>query len=134
MDGHRLIHTNGTLLLRAVKAEDSGYYTCTATNTGGFDTIIVNLLVQGEMPQGGEADRALLGTGMEEGEESIYCMRAGGPVGEEVQPLGRQMVDHGRGGRRGGEEIEQEWGRHQEDGKASPLGSPGYSIPRPIRG
>uniref|UniRef100_A0A8C4L8M8 Cell adhesion molecule DSCAML1 n=1 Tax=Equus asinus asinus TaxID=83772 RepID=A0A8C4L8M8_EQUAS len=46
MDGHRLIHTNGTLLLRAVKAEDSGYYTCTATNTGGFDTIIVNLLVQ----------------------------------------------------------------------------------------
>ncbi|XP_029410831.1 Down syndrome cell adhesion molecule-like protein 1 isoform X3 [Nannospalax galili] len=46
LDGHRLIHTNGTLLLRAVKAEDSGYYTCTATNTGGFDTIIVNLLVQ----------------------------------------------------------------------------------------
>lgn len=52
MDGHRLIHTNGTLLLRAVKAEDSGYYTCTATNTGGFDTIIVNLLVQGESPRG----------------------------------------------------------------------------------
>lgn len=52
MDGHRLIHTNGTLLLRAVKAEDSGYYTCTATNTGGFDTIIVNLLVQGETPRG----------------------------------------------------------------------------------
>lgn len=51
LDGHRLIHTNGTLLLRAVKAEDSGYYTCTATNTGGFDTIIVNLLVQGETPQ-----------------------------------------------------------------------------------
>uniref|UniRef100_G1P7F3 DS cell adhesion molecule like 1 n=1 Tax=Myotis lucifugus TaxID=59463 RepID=G1P7F3_MYOLU len=46
VDGHRLIHANGTLLLRAVKAEDSGYYTCTATNTGGFDTIIVNLLVQ----------------------------------------------------------------------------------------
>ena len=53
MDGHRLIHTNGTLLLRAVKAEDSGYYTCTATNTGGFDTIIVNLLVQGESLRGG---------------------------------------------------------------------------------
>jgi hypothetical protein len=51
LDGHRLIHTNGTLLLRAVKAEDSGYYTCTATNTGGFDTIIVNLLVQGETLQ-----------------------------------------------------------------------------------
>lgn len=34
-------------MLRSVKAEDSGYYTCTATNTLGFDTIIVNLLVQG---------------------------------------------------------------------------------------
>lgn len=52
MDGHRLIHTNGTLLLRAVKAEDSGYYTCTATNTGGFDTIIINLLVQGKAQEG----------------------------------------------------------------------------------
>ncbi|XP_069038519.1 cell adhesion molecule DSCAML1 isoform X1 [Lepisosteus oculatus] len=46
VDGHRLILANGTLVLRAVKAEDSGYYTCTATNTLGFDTIIVNLLVQ----------------------------------------------------------------------------------------
>ncbi|XP_063799678.1 cell adhesion molecule DSCAML1 isoform X4 [Pseudophryne corroboree] len=46
LDGHRLIHANGTLTLRSVKAEDSGYYTCTATNTWGFDTIIVNLLVQ----------------------------------------------------------------------------------------
>lgn len=57
MDGHRLIHTNGTLLLRAVKAEDSGYYTCTATNTGGFDTIIVNLLVQGETLRSGRCLR-----------------------------------------------------------------------------
>lgn len=48
LDGHRLIHPNGTLTLRSVKAEDSGYYTCTATNTWGFDTIIVNLLVQGK--------------------------------------------------------------------------------------
>lgn len=47
LDGQRLILTNGTLVLRSVKAEDSGYYTCTATNTLGFDTIIVNLLVQG---------------------------------------------------------------------------------------
>ncbi|KAF3847712.1 hypothetical protein F7725_020740 [Dissostichus mawsoni] len=46
LDGQRLILTNGTLVLRAVKAEDSGYYTCTATNTLGFDTIIVNLVVQ----------------------------------------------------------------------------------------
>lgn len=47
IDGQRLILANGTLVLRSVKAEDSGYYTCTATNTLGFDTIIVNLLVQG---------------------------------------------------------------------------------------
>uniref|UniRef100_A0A8C5RTI1 DS cell adhesion molecule like 1 n=1 Tax=Laticauda laticaudata TaxID=8630 RepID=A0A8C5RTI1_LATLA len=46
MDGHRQIQSNGTLILRSVKAEDSGYYTCTATNSWGFDTIIVNLLVQ----------------------------------------------------------------------------------------
>ncbi|XP_066532988.1 cell adhesion molecule DSCAML1 isoform X2 [Hoplias malabaricus] len=45
-DGHRNILANGTLVLRSVKAEDSGYYTCTATNTLGFDTIIVNLVVQ----------------------------------------------------------------------------------------
>lgn len=47
LDGQRLILSNGTLVLRSVKAEDSGYYTCTATNTLGFDTIIVNLVVQG---------------------------------------------------------------------------------------
>ncbi|CAB1316313.1 unnamed protein product [Coregonus sp. 'balchen'] len=46
VDGQRQILSNGTLVLRSVKAEDSGYYTCTATNTLGFDTIIVNLLVQ----------------------------------------------------------------------------------------
>lgn len=51
VDGHRLIQANGTLVLRSVKAEDSGYYTCTATNTWGFDTIIINLLVQGEGSQ-----------------------------------------------------------------------------------
>lgn len=74
MDGHRLIHTNGTLLLRAVKAEDSGYYTCTATNTGGFDTIIVNLLVQGETLQG----RPGLGGGRDgKGVEIPLCEREG---------------------------------------------------------
>ncbi|XP_041090779.1 Down syndrome cell adhesion molecule-like protein 1 homolog [Polyodon spathula] len=46
LDGQRLILADGTLVLRAVKAEDSGYYTCTATNTLGFDTIIINLQVQ----------------------------------------------------------------------------------------
>uniref|UniRef100_A0A8C7IGZ7 DS cell adhesion molecule like 1 n=1 Tax=Oncorhynchus kisutch TaxID=8019 RepID=A0A8C7IGZ7_ONCKI len=46
VDGQRQILSNGSLVLRSVKAEDSGYYTCTATNTLGFDTIIVNLLVQ----------------------------------------------------------------------------------------
>lgn len=49
-DNQRQILSNGTLVLRSVKAEDSGYYTCTATNTLGFDTIIVNLVVQGKMP------------------------------------------------------------------------------------
>lgn len=48
-DGLRNILSNGTLVLRSVKAEDSGYYTCTATNTLGFDTIIVNLVVQGKI-------------------------------------------------------------------------------------
>lgn len=47
-DSQRQILSNGTLVLRSVKAEDSGYYTCTATNTLGFDTIIVNLVVQGK--------------------------------------------------------------------------------------
>ncbi|KAJ3589441.1 hypothetical protein NHX12_010286 [Muraenolepis orangiensis] len=46
LDSQRLVLSNGTLVLRSVKAEDSGYYTCTATNTLGFDTIIVNLVVQ----------------------------------------------------------------------------------------
>lgn len=50
-DNQRQILSNGTLVLRSVKAEDSGYYTCTATNTLGFDTIIVNLVVQGEKKQ-----------------------------------------------------------------------------------
>lgn len=50
-DSQRQILSNGTLVLRSVKAEDSGYYTCTATNTLGFDTIIVNLVVQGKTKQ-----------------------------------------------------------------------------------
>lgn len=50
-DSQRQILSNGTLVLRSVKAEDSGYYTCTATNTLGFDTIIVNLVVQGKKKQ-----------------------------------------------------------------------------------
>lgn len=48
-DNQRHVLSNGTLVIRLVKAEDSGYYTCTATNTLGFDTIIVNLVVQGEL-------------------------------------------------------------------------------------
>ncbi|KAJ6663874.1 hypothetical protein lerEdw1_009955 [Lerista edwardsae] len=46
VDGHRHIQANGTLILRSMKAEDSGYYTCTATNTWGLDTIIGNFLAQ----------------------------------------------------------------------------------------
>lgn len=64
VDGHRLIQANGTLVLRSVKAEDSGYYTCTATNTWGFDTIIINLLVQGEGRRWGAAPAASGGGGL----------------------------------------------------------------------
>lgn len=104
MDGHRLIHTNGTLLLRAVKAEDSGYYTCTATNTGGFDTIIVNLLVQGEAPQGRQAG---VGMGTEPGGK-LHCARERGLLRGRKRLAGRRRPPRtrgakGRGGRRAGE-------------------------------
>lgn len=107
MDGHWLIHTNGTLLLRAVKAEDSGYYTCTATNTGGFDTIIVNLLVQGETLRGGRGSGADRDGGIPSRE------REGCRKEEEDPPLGRQTLGgsegpRGSGGRRareGNEEV-----------------------------
>ncbi|XP_029105293.1 Down syndrome cell adhesion molecule homolog [Scleropages formosus] len=45
-DGRRSIHSNGSFVIRMVKAEDSGYYTCLATNSWGSDEIVLNLQVQ----------------------------------------------------------------------------------------
>ncbi len=69
-DSQRQIMSNGTLVLRSVKAEDSGYYTCTATNTLGFDTIIVNLVVQGKKEQ-----------------KMYFCGSTGKCLGEDVSLL-----------------------------------------------
>uniref|UniRef100_A0A8C1IN40 Cell adhesion molecule DSCAM n=1 Tax=Cyprinus carpio TaxID=7962 RepID=A0A8C1IN40_CYPCA len=42
----RSIHGNGSFVIKTVKAEDSGYYTCVASNNWGTDEIILNLQVQ----------------------------------------------------------------------------------------
>ncbi|XP_077051770.1 Down syndrome cell adhesion molecule a isoform X3 [Siphateles boraxobius] len=46
IDGRRSIHGNGSFVIKTVKAEDSGYYTCIASNNWGTDEIILNLQVQ----------------------------------------------------------------------------------------
>ncbi|XP_075449826.1 cell adhesion molecule DSCAM isoform X2 [Ascaphus truei] len=46
IDGRRSIYSNGSFIIRTVKAEDSGYYSCVATNSWGSDEIILNLQVQ----------------------------------------------------------------------------------------
>uniref|UniRef100_A0A4W4FCD7 Cell adhesion molecule DSCAM n=1 Tax=Electrophorus electricus TaxID=8005 RepID=A0A4W4FCD7_ELEEL len=46
IDGRRSIHGNGSFVIRTVKAEDSGYYTCVASNNWGTDEITLNLQVQ----------------------------------------------------------------------------------------
>ncbi|KAL1266336.1 hypothetical protein QQF64_002011 [Cirrhinus molitorella] len=46
IDGRRNIHGNGSFVIKTVKAEDSGYYTCVASNNWGTDEIILNLQVQ----------------------------------------------------------------------------------------
>uniref|UniRef100_A0A670KB91 Cell adhesion molecule DSCAM n=1 Tax=Podarcis muralis TaxID=64176 RepID=A0A670KB91_PODMU len=46
IDGRRSIFSNGSFVIRTVKAEDSGYYSCVATNNWGSDEIILNLQVQ----------------------------------------------------------------------------------------
>ncbi|XP_021334866.1 Down syndrome cell adhesion molecule a isoform X3 [Danio rerio] len=46
IDGRRSIHGNGSFIIKTVKAEDSGYYTCVASNNYGTDEIILNLQVQ----------------------------------------------------------------------------------------
>ncbi|XP_048853649.1 LOW QUALITY PROTEIN: Down syndrome cell adhesion molecule homolog [Brienomyrus brachyistius] len=45
-DGRRSIHSNSSFVIRMVKAEDSGYYTCMASNSWGSDEIVLNLQVQ----------------------------------------------------------------------------------------
>ncbi|XP_069492151.1 cell adhesion molecule DSCAM isoform X3 [Ambystoma mexicanum] len=46
IDGRRSVYTNGSFIIRTVKAEDSGFYSCVATNSWGADEIILNLQVQ----------------------------------------------------------------------------------------
>lgn len=48
IDSRRSVHGNGSLIIRTVKAEDSGNYTCVASNSFGLDKIVLNLQVQGE--------------------------------------------------------------------------------------
>uniref|UniRef100_A0AAY4ANP8 Cell adhesion molecule DSCAM n=1 Tax=Denticeps clupeoides TaxID=299321 RepID=A0AAY4ANP8_9TELE len=46
IDGRRSVHGNGSFVIKSVKAEDSGYYTCVASNSWGSDEIVLNLQVQ----------------------------------------------------------------------------------------
>ncbi|TWW74031.1 Down syndrome cell adhesion molecule -like protein [Takifugu flavidus] len=46
VDPRRSVHGNGSLVIRTVKAEDSGNYTCAASNSFGLEKIILNLQVQ----------------------------------------------------------------------------------------
>uniref|UniRef100_A0A3Q2XW01 Cell adhesion molecule DSCAM n=1 Tax=Hippocampus comes TaxID=109280 RepID=A0A3Q2XW01_HIPCM len=46
VDGRRSVHTNGSFIIRTVKAEDSGNYSCVASNNWGSDEITLNLQVQ----------------------------------------------------------------------------------------
>ncbi|XP_043557299.1 Down syndrome cell adhesion molecule homolog isoform X2 [Chiloscyllium plagiosum] len=45
-DGRRSIFNNGSFVIRTVKAEDSGYYSCVTSNNWGSDEILLNLQVQ----------------------------------------------------------------------------------------
>lgn len=47
IDGRRSAHSNGSFVIRTIKAEDSGYYRCVASNNWGSDEIMLNLQVQG---------------------------------------------------------------------------------------
>ncbi|KAF7692719.1 Down syndrome cell adhesion molecule [Silurus meridionalis] len=46
IDGRRSVHSNGSFVIRTVKAEDSGYYSCIVSNNWGSDDITLNLQVQ----------------------------------------------------------------------------------------
>ena len=48
IDSRRSVHGNGSLVIRTVKAEDSGNYSCVASNNWGSDEITLNLQVQGK--------------------------------------------------------------------------------------
>lgn len=48
VDGRRSVHANGSFIIRTVKAEDSGNYSCVASNNWGSDEITLNLQVQGK--------------------------------------------------------------------------------------
>lgn len=48
IDSRRSVHSNGSLVIRTVKAEDSGNYTCVASNSFGSEKIVLNLQVQGK--------------------------------------------------------------------------------------
>jgi len=49
VDSRRSVHGNGSFIIRTVKAEDSGNYSCVASNNWGADEITLNLQVQGKM-------------------------------------------------------------------------------------
>ncbi|KAA8586482.1 hypothetical protein FQN60_000318 [Etheostoma spectabile] len=46
IDSRRSVHGNGSLVIRTVKAEDSGNYSCVASNSFGSDKTVLNLQVQ----------------------------------------------------------------------------------------
>uniref|UniRef100_H2RTA1 Cell adhesion molecule DSCAM n=1 Tax=Takifugu rubripes TaxID=31033 RepID=H2RTA1_TAKRU len=46
VDGRRTVDGNGSFIIRTVKAEDSGNYSCVASNNLGSDEITLNLQVQ----------------------------------------------------------------------------------------
>lgn len=48
VDGRRSVQGNGSFIIRTVKAEDSGNYSCVASNNWGSDEITLNLQVQGK--------------------------------------------------------------------------------------
>lgn len=52
IDNRRSVHSNGSFVIRTVKAEDSGYYSCVSSNNWGSDEIMLNLQVQGECQSG----------------------------------------------------------------------------------
>lgn len=63
VDGRRSVHANGSFIIRTVKAEDSGNYSCVASNNWGSDEITLNLQVQGKCCPGDVATASCRGGG-----------------------------------------------------------------------